>query len=72
MPIRIEENIPPHLQRLAKSLDRKITDLSEGKKPEEVLDADDLEKLQTLGNLPDYIEHLKGIRLSLGKQDLSE
>ena len=68
----IKENIPPHLQQLAKSLDRKITDLSEGKKPQEVLDADDLEELQMRGNLADYIDSLKRVRLSLSKQDLGE
>ena len=72
MTLRIPENIPPHLKKLAKKLDTQIQALGRGEPPELVLDKDDMTILRRRGK-DNYITHLKKIRMSLGQpESLSE
>lgn len=72
MTMRIPERIPPHLQRLAKMLDRQIEVLEQGGRAESVFDKGQLRELQTLGR-EEYLSYLKRTRHQLGQPDgLSE
>ena len=72
MTVRIPENIPPHLHKLAERLDIQIKSLESRGTLQAVFDKDEQRELQILG-YEDYLAYLKRTRQELGQPDgLSE